>query len=829
MSKAIRDPQGRWNGSPVEARLSREMELVRDLVDVDYYFSAYPDVAEAGEDAVEHFCRTGWIELLKPNPWFDVWWYWSAHLDPAADDVNPLVHYALEGRAAGLSTQPTGRLTSPGVRLDGVDPRRACLFAFYDEQGVVDEATLSYVRELSRHSDVFFLADCYLAKDQLDKVREFATDAWSRRHGGYDFGSYSVLARDLVGWDRLATYDEVLFVNDSCYLLRPLDEVFEEMDGRACDWWGLQATKGIARTREQPGNKFTEPIPLDAVRDVRLPSYEEDPVYDFLIGSYFLAFRGPVLADQRFRALIDSVHPQPSKLLVIQKYEIGLTHLLIGLGYRFDTFIPDLHPFHPIFTEQYFTLLERGFPLLKRYLLAHNHYDVPGLADWKRRVLEHCPGAPVESFEESLRRTAPDDRLQRSFAITVDDDGSPSVPAEMRRGAFVRRDRKVAKDPATWVFAVDPRLHTLPESSRAVFEAVRDDDSVRKVILTRSRRLALGGRNTHVEPLTSPQGRKLLLEAGVALVGHRPRASLQARADPRLRTVVVVRDGLELERTLSTDEAPTPRWDDEDDQRGTPLAHLIPPTTISGLLTASDADRLAAIAAHRPATFAQAWLTGLPWHDFLRMPSERLPDDMRAAEEDLAAQVAGRRLVLFQPSVRSWTGDARPYPFTDREIEHLVRWAERTDAVIGIREQPDDRERAYSSRLLPLLGRHGLDLSPQRVETGSVALRAADVVLTDYSGVALDALVPGTPAISFVHDLGEARHRLLYDLEHMFPGPVCQQFDDMLAELDRASAWGAADHAKAARVRDLLVAFDDDQSTQRAIARIRTEQLEMHA
>ena len=45
---------------------------------------------------------------------------------------------------------------------------------------------------------------------------------------------------------------ELLLVNDSCYLLRPLDTVFAAMDARACDWWGLQATKGIAATRTMP-------------------------------------------------------------------------------------------------------------------------------------------------------------------------------------------------------------------------------------------------------------------------------------------------------------------------------------------------------------------------------------------------------------------------------------------------------------------------------------------------------------------------------------------------------------------------------------------------
>ena len=51
--------------------------------------------------------------------------------------------------------------------------------------------------------------------------------------GGGLAAGVSLLARDLVGWDRLAAYDEVILANDSCYLLRPLDDVLAEMDARA--------------------------------------------------------------------------------------------------------------------------------------------------------------------------------------------------------------------------------------------------------------------------------------------------------------------------------------------------------------------------------------------------------------------------------------------------------------------------------------------------------------------------------------------------------------------------------------------------------------------
>ena len=101
----------------------------------------------------------------------------------------------------------------------------------YDPDGLVDDYVVAYVAELARHADVFVLADGSLAARPARPAVGRA-GAWVRAHGAHDFGSWSLLARELVGWDALAAYDEVLLANDSCWLLRPLDEVFAR-DGRA--------------------------------------------------------------------------------------------------------------------------------------------------------------------------------------------------------------------------------------------------------------------------------------------------------------------------------------------------------------------------------------------------------------------------------------------------------------------------------------------------------------------------------------------------------------------------------------------------------------------
>jgi hypothetical protein len=71
---------------------------VRALVDPAWYLAAYPDLAQAGVDPVEHFGVNGCRESRSPSRYFDAPWYLAAHPEAAPD---PLLHYIVEGEAAG--------------------------------------------------------------------------------------------------------------------------------------------------------------------------------------------------------------------------------------------------------------------------------------------------------------------------------------------------------------------------------------------------------------------------------------------------------------------------------------------------------------------------------------------------------------------------------------------------------------------------------------------------------------------------------------------------------------------------------------------------------
>jgi hypothetical protein len=71
------------------------------LFDRDWYLVAYPDVAAAGVEPLEHFFDLGWREGRDPGPGFATSAYLKANPDVARTAINPLFHYIEFGRSEG--------------------------------------------------------------------------------------------------------------------------------------------------------------------------------------------------------------------------------------------------------------------------------------------------------------------------------------------------------------------------------------------------------------------------------------------------------------------------------------------------------------------------------------------------------------------------------------------------------------------------------------------------------------------------------------------------------------------------------------------------------
>ncbi|MDE9451488.1 CDP-glycerol glycerophosphotransferase family protein [Aliiroseovarius sp. Z3] len=780
-------------------------------VDERFYLKTHRDAQSAGSSGHDHFVKDGYRNLCNPRLDFDLCWYTQTYLLGTPDqNANALEHYNRVGASKGYLTRPPVPVLfdQKYSKPLGKTPRRICLFAAYDPDGLVDETVVTYLRDLSKFADVYYLADCQIAPQELTKLDGLVKGAWARQHGKYDIGSYSILARDLVGWDVVETYDELILANDSCYLVHSLQETFEKMSKRPCAWWSLQATKGMISTMHQ--NKIPEgaPIPISEIKEQHLTDFENDATYDFLLGSYFWAFRKDVINDPGFRRILDTVEKEENKLNIIRKYEIGITRFLIGKGYEFDTLVGSVSKEQPVFTMRAFDLIDEGFPLLKRYFLSNNHYQQKGLYRWKARVERANPDVDLSAIERNLFRVSDADLLYASLRGTQDNKLSRSSRSSIE--VFVK-DRITPKYDHWWAFPVCAYSDLFSDNTRAVFERVKNDPKIKKIILTRSVNVDVGGVNVVVAPLDSYEGQNYLLRSRQVFLRHGVRSNARYFLSSKQHNFFNLWHGIPLKRIGYTS------LDRMDILKSTARES----NRLRSVISASDVDRLAMAAAFWPLTYHDIWVTGLPRHDFIMADEADLPTDFHPRLRRLRGQLDGKKFLLFAPTFRADQKDGY-YKFSDEEVQRLTKWLTKHNMVMGVREHMADTARLYSSQLQ---GDCFFDASERYYPDIELLYREADMLLTDYSSCFIDFMLTRRPVISFAFDqanYANSQRGLFYEQELVFPGPVCTDFDGLIDALDKSVAQGSdLDRASYDWKVKFFHKYADTNNSQRVVRRVK--------
>lgn len=717
-----------------DAVLAVEVAVVRASGELDEfgYMWHNPDLRWhlcGGPEQAIHFAERGWHEMRHPSPGFDLWHYTNAYLDPEADEINPVVHYALEGRRHDAATLPQVReLPAPTAVQD--NPRRVCLYAAFDVDGIIDPTAVTYLAELSRFADIYYLADCELEEGELDKIAPYTRGAWAIRHGRYDFGSYSMLATDLVGWDVIDQYDEVMLANDSCWLVQPLDTVFAKMDATACDWWGLQATYEDFGIREF--ERLGRPLALDDVEE-QMRQQDLWRYSDFIhVGSYFLVYRRRVMQDPEFRRRLETVAKQRDKTAIILKYEIGFSRYLILGGYHLATFVDGILPYHPVYRASAFDLMAEGFPLLKRQFLYENPFSAPDLRHWKERVLEHAPDADVVAMESNLRRISPAWNLHRSFAIRAAPDGTALLPEPLDSETFADEDRWVPSFDHWWGFPADPRTGLFSGAVRAVFDAVREDPLVKKIVLEGARPLAASGQNVVRVATESPPGQMYCLRMGTILTQVGPRSDVNHPLSPRHHRFVQLGRPTGLGSPDVGLDGSGDTWGQRDP------AALDLDDALTGVVVVSGAAVDVSGLPHLDAD--GTWELGSPRIDLLVTQESHLAAPHVAELGRLRRLLSGRRLVVVEP----WGAPL--------DLAALGAWAQsHPDVAVGVRRGQNE-----SSPLpVPLL-----DLGDERLISDSpenltpvhpeTAWRICEVLVSGSAADLADWAVLGRPAVSLL-------------------------------------------------------------------------------
>lgn len=85
--------------TPAVSISNAERIAASGLFDELWYLHRYPEVADSGLSAIEHFIQVGADKGYSPSALFDTRWYLQTYADVAQGSINPLLHYILHGKA----------------------------------------------------------------------------------------------------------------------------------------------------------------------------------------------------------------------------------------------------------------------------------------------------------------------------------------------------------------------------------------------------------------------------------------------------------------------------------------------------------------------------------------------------------------------------------------------------------------------------------------------------------------------------------------------------------------------------------------------------------
>lgn len=277
------------------------------------------------------------------------------------------------------------------AELGSAPKRRLCLFAGYDPNGCLHDYVIYYISQMAGISDVHYLSDCEMGSGQLEMLAPYVETARGYRHKKYDFGSWQELIRH-IGWDTIENYDELILCNDSCYgPLYPLDFIFETMESKKIDFWGMTESSELLTRHLQ---------------------------------SYFLVFSTNVIKTDILKLFFAGVGKQEQFWNYVVKYEIFLTQMLVNKGFKFDSF---LKARSKINTTSFPVTLVRDFrfPFIKIKSFTSPETNLNEPIDELEQLLKTNTSYDASLITTHLNSVAADyeTRISRRF------DGAPWIPA----------------------------------------------------------------------------------------------------------------------------------------------------------------------------------------------------------------------------------------------------------------------------------------------------------------------------------------------------------------------------------------------------------------
>ena len=227
-----------------------------------------------------------------------------------------------------------------------IDMKRLCIFSLYDPEGQIDEYIYYWLKEFCKICDrIIVVSNGHLKREH--RLSQYAEQIIERENTGFDGGAYADVLTNHLSYEEIQKFDEIILCNDTCYgPFVPMEEIFEEMDSKENDFWGIQLW---------------------------------DEGYAKWINSFFWVFRNKVIADKGWYAYFKDRIDQSaiSMAEAYGNYEMGLNLWLAEHGYMAGYYAIPVE-MHNMKCPDYF-IEKKKFPFLKKRSFCPEHYHEDNL------------------------------------------------------------------------------------------------------------------------------------------------------------------------------------------------------------------------------------------------------------------------------------------------------------------------------------------------------------------------------------------------------------------------------------------------------------------
>ena len=256
--------------------------------------------------------------------------------------------------------------------------KRLLLYVHYNKYDELSGHVLYQLEQLRPlFSELIVISNSQLTESATLTLKEIGIDEVIQRENlGFDFAAW----RDgmvHVGFERLADFDSVTLMNDTCFgPLWDMSDLVEDFEQRqSVDFWGMT-------------------------------NFRKTKYFEEHLQSYFISFKNNVVASEVFNKFWTSIKTFTDVQDVIDNYETRVTSVLLEAGYRYDAVFntiaeeagdlihPDFSYYRPIST------LEHKVPFIKLKAFTDNEKKGRLLLDYLANLSTY-PVALIKSHLNS--------------------------------------------------------------------------------------------------------------------------------------------------------------------------------------------------------------------------------------------------------------------------------------------------------------------------------------------------------------------------------------------------------------------------------------------